>query len=182
MAVKRKVRDRPVPEAGERARGVGTGNRQGKREAPGEAGTKTRKQPAPADKSDKPWTGPFTGRYRQGPEKAVYRIVLYTDYQCPDCFKVEDDIVQLMKTRSDISLSTKHFPFDKDCNPNMSMTLHGGACLAASMAEAAGLLNGNDGFWADAPRPVRASEDDAGQMQAPLQHTRSMSVHDGPRI
>lgn len=97
---------------------------------------------------DKPWKGPFTGRYRQGPEKAAYRIVLYTDYQCPDCFRVEDDIVQLMKTRSDISLSSKHFPFNKDCNPTTTATLHGGACWAAQMAEAAGLMGGNDAFWA----------------------------------
>jgi len=102
---------------------------------------------AASDSTDKPWKGPFTGRYRQGPEKAVYRIVLYTDYQCPDCFKVEQDIVQLMKTRNDISLSAKQFPFNKDCNPSMTQTLHGGACLAASMAEAAGLLRGNEGFW-----------------------------------
>jgi len=99
------------------------------------------------DKSDKPWTGPFTGRYRQGPEKARYRIVLYTDYQCPDCYNVEKDIVEMMKTRDDVSLSAKQFPFNKDCNPGMSQTLHQGACLAASMAEAAGILRGNEGFW-----------------------------------
>lgn len=98
--------------------------------------------------AEKPWKGPFTGRYRQGPEKAAYRIVLYTDYQCPDCYKVEQDIEQLMKTRNDISLSAKQFPFNKDCNPTMTSTLHGGACWAAQMAEAAGLLGGHDGFWA----------------------------------
>lgn len=113
---------------------------------PGDGNTQV--QPATPDKSDKPWTGPFTGRYRHGPEKAAYRIVLYTDYQCPDCFKVEKDIVELMKTRSDISLSAKQFPFNKDCNPTMSQTLHGWACGMAMMAEAAGLINGNDGFWA----------------------------------
>ena len=114
----------------------------------GRTGSTNTQQPATPDKSDKPWKGHFTGRYRQGPEKAVYRIVLYTDYQCPDCFRVEDDIVQLMKTRNDISLSAKQFPFNKDCNPAMTSTLHGGACWAAQMAEAAGLLGGNDGFWA----------------------------------
>lgn len=114
----------------------------------GQTGSANTQQPTNPDKSDKPWTGPFTGRYRQGPEKAAYRIVLYTDYQCPDCYKVEQDIVQLMKTRTDISLSAKQFPFNKDCNPTMTSTLHGGACWAAQMAEAAGLINGNDGFWA----------------------------------
>ena len=50
-------------------------------------------EPAPIsdDANDRPWTGGFTGRYRLGPEEAQARIVIITDYQCPDCRRVEVD-------------------------------------------------------------------------------------------
>jgi len=103
-------------------------------------------QPGATEKK-KPWTGPFTGRHLEGPAKAPIRIVIYTDYQCPDCYRVEKDIESVLARRKDVSLSMKHFPFNQECNPSTSITLHGGACFAAKIAEVAGLLQGNEGFW-----------------------------------
>lgn len=94
-----------------------------------------------------PWTGGFTGRWRLGPEKAKVRIVMLTDYQCPDCKRIEGEVMAFVKETPDVSLSIKHFPMDKSCNDYMTATLHGNACWAARAAEAAGLLYGNDGFW-----------------------------------
>lgn len=94
-----------------------------------------------------PWTGPFTGRYRLGPEKAQVRIVMYTDYQCVDCLRVEPDVMALVAQNDNVSLSVKHFPMDASCNRFMSQSLHPNACWAARAAEAAGVLRGNDGFW-----------------------------------
>jgi protein-disulfide isomerase len=106
------------------------------------AGSGNKQEPAA-----KRWPGGFTGRHRVGPEKAPIRIVVMSDYQCPDCLRVEQDIAKIMETRNDVSLSFKHFPMCKDCNKHVSMTLHDNACWAARAAEAAGLLYGPEGFW-----------------------------------
>lgn len=90
---------------------------------------------------------PFTGRYRWGPEVAPVRILMYTDYQCPDCRAVEAKARQILEAHDNVSLSIKNFPMDASCNPSMSRTLHSNACWAARAAEAAGMLYGNDGFW-----------------------------------
>ncbi|MFQ5424865.1 MAG: DsbA family protein [Phycisphaerae bacterium] len=100
-----------------------------------------------ADVPDQPWTGAFTGRWRLGPEKAAVRIVMFTDYQCKDCQRIEGEVRQKFPEWTSVSLSIKHFPMDKRCNPNMSATLHAAACWAAQAAEAVGLLAGNDAFW-----------------------------------
>jgi protein-disulfide isomerase len=89
----------------------------------------------------------FTGRYRVGPAEAPIRIVMFTDYQCEDCYSIEQQLVQLYNTRKDISISIKHYPFNTDCNPEVKSTMHLNACWAARAAEAAGILWGAEGFW-----------------------------------
>ncbi len=95
----------------------------------------------------------FTGRYRLGPEASPIRVVMLTDYQCPDCKRVEGEIEGILAARKDVSLSIKHFPFCAEaspgvkCNPYVTSTLHANACWAARAAEAAGILSGDDGFW-----------------------------------
>lgn len=88
----------------------------------------------------------FTGRWRLGPEHARARVVVFTDYQCPDCQRVEAELEAYAAAHADVSLSVKHFPMCPECNrhaPNM----HPNACWAARAAEVAGALGGNDGFW-----------------------------------
>lgn len=89
----------------------------------------------------------FTGRYRVGPAEAPIRIVMFTGYQCPDCYNIEQQLVKLHDTRNDISISIKHFPFNSECNPEIKSTMHPNACWAARAAEAAGKLWGPEGFW-----------------------------------
>ncbi|HWB19835.1 MAG TPA: DsbA family protein [Phycisphaerales bacterium] len=91
----------------------------------------------------------FTGRYRQGPASAPIRIVIFSDFQCPDCYRVEMELRALLKAHpNDISLSAKNFPMCAQCNPVAhGQCLHGNACACARIAEAAGLLRGNDGYW-----------------------------------
>lgn len=90
---------------------------------------------------------PFTGRYRLGPEKAPLRIVMITDYQCRDCRRVEKEVMEIVGSRDDVSLSIKHFPFNPDCNPEVNRAQHPNACWAAKAAEAAGILKGDEGFF-----------------------------------
>lgn len=92
----------------------------------------------------------FTGRYRRGPERAALRLVLFTDYQCPDCARLEREAAQLLGERDDLSLSIKHFPLSKDCNRRareLGQNPHPNACWAARAAEAAGLVGGTEAFW-----------------------------------
>ncbi len=92
----------------------------------------------------------FTGRYRLGPEAAPIRLVVFSDYQCPECRAIEAQLRPLVAQRDDITLSAKHFPFCSDFNAfthQHGINIHPIACWAARAAEAAGLLYGNDGFW-----------------------------------
>ncbi|MCE7973943.1 MAG: hypothetical protein DYG92_06385 [Leptolyngbya sp. PLA1] len=88
----------------------------------------------------------FEGRYRRGPKEAVARIVLFTDYQCPDC-RMVDAQLEALATDPRVSISVKLFPLNEDCNPNAPGQFHANACWAARAAEAAGALGGTDGFW-----------------------------------
>jgi protein-disulfide isomerase len=92
----------------------------------------------------------FTGRYRRGPERAPLRLVLFTDYQCPDCARLEGQAWELAEERADLALSIKHFPLCKDCNRRareLGKSPHPNACWAARAAEAAGMVGGDDAFW-----------------------------------
>ena len=89
----------------------------------------------------------FTGRYRVGPENARIRLVIFSDYQCKDCARIEADIFAIFEERDDMSISIKQFPFSTDCNPYVPENLHPNACWAARAAETAGILRGNEGFW-----------------------------------
>ncbi|MDM7914311.1 MAG: DsbA family protein, partial [Candidatus Eisenbacteria bacterium] len=95
----------------------------------------------------------FTGRFRRGPEMSPIRVVMLTDYQCPDCKKMEEEMERILSSRRDVSLSIKHFPMCKEaapgvpCNKYAQRTMHPNACWAARAAEAAGILGGPDGFW-----------------------------------
>jgi len=104
----------------------------------------------PGSRSDPEPTqsAPFTGRYTLGASPAPIRIVVFTDYQCPHCQQIEDQLMALVEQRDDVSLSVKHFPFCSACNRYVPDNRHPSACRAARAAEAAGLLGGSEAFWA----------------------------------
>ena len=110
-------------------------------EKPKDDGVFTTTKTAVKDPSD------FGGRYLYGPENAPVQIVMVGDYQCPDCNRYEKIVAEILESRDDVSLSIRHFPFNSDCNPYVSRTLHGNACWASKFAETAGILGGNDSFW-----------------------------------
>lgn len=89
----------------------------------------------------------FSGRHRFGPEQAQVRIVMYTDYQCPDCKKIEDQLTEIMKRPLNLAVIIKQFPLSTQCNSNAPGDLHPNACWASRAAITAGLLHGDDAFW-----------------------------------
>ena len=72
----------------------------------------------------------LASRWTDGKADAPVRVVMISDYQCPDCRTYELDIQSVLSKRDDVSLSVKHFPMCADCNPNVSRTMHANACWA----------------------------------------------------
>ncbi|MDZ4828700.1 MAG: thioredoxin domain-containing protein [Phycisphaerae bacterium] len=87
----------------------------------------------------------LAGRHTLGSRDARIRVVLFTDYQCPDCARVEQQVEQAL-ARPNVAVVVKHFPLCKDCNSGMPMSMHPDACRRAQLAEAAGQLGGDDAF------------------------------------
>jgi hypothetical protein len=105
-------------------------------------------RPAPVAAAPEKPIRPLTGRYRFGPEKAPVRVVMFTDYQCPDCYKIEQELKALMESTPNLSVAIRYFPLSSKCNPAMNgQDMHPNACWAARCAETAGILKGADGFW-----------------------------------
>ncbi|MDX2146193.1 MAG: DsbA family protein [Planctomycetota bacterium] len=73
--------------------------------------------------------------------------MVFTGYQCPDCRVFEEHLAAALRSRPWVSVSTKHFPFSTACNPHVPRTLHAGACEAAQLAEAAGIVGGDQMHW-----------------------------------
>jgi protein-disulfide isomerase len=94
-----------------------------------------------------PTIDPVTGRFRFGPDLAKVRIVLFTSYQCPDCVKIDQELMDLMKSVPDLAVSIRYFPLSNKCNPQVPNDPQPNACWAARAAEAAGRLHGVEGFW-----------------------------------
>ncbi len=87
----------------------------------------------------------LVARHRLGPENALVQIVMFTDYQCPDCKRYETQISNILNSRSDVSVSIKHFPLCFDCNDNIGdYNLHPNACWAARASEAAAMIGGGE--------------------------------------
>ena len=101
----------------------------------------------PSDDSPYSEENPFTGRWHIGPQEAPLRLVVYSDYQCIDCKRVEGEIRQLVQQRTDINLSVKQFPFCRPCNRFVTSDMHPNACWAARAAETAGMIGGTTAFW-----------------------------------
>lgn len=89
----------------------------------------------------------FNGGHRIGSKDAPIQVVMFTDYQCPDCKRIEGQLATIMKTRDDVSVVVKHFPLNFDCNDTIgTFKLHGNACWAARAAEAAAIVGGQEAW------------------------------------
>lgn len=92
-----------------------------------------------------PWgAAGFRGRWLLGPKESSVRVVLLTDYQCPDCRIFEAHAMAAYDANPGVmSLSLVHFPMCLQCNPHVSKTMHANACRAARAAEAAAIIARN---------------------------------------
>ncbi|MBL9148486.1 MAG: thioredoxin domain-containing protein [Phycisphaerae bacterium] len=92
-------------------------------------------------------TDRLAGGRELGNAKGRVRVVLFTDYQCPDCAKVEA-MAKAVVARGDASVVVKHFPLCAECNSAMPSSPHPDACRRAALAEAAATLGGAPAFAA----------------------------------
>ncbi|MCH2147248.1 MAG: thioredoxin domain-containing protein [Phycisphaerales bacterium] len=82
-----------------------------------------------------------------GSPDAPIQITMFTDYQCPDCSRIEKQLEQIVESRDDVAVWVKHFPMNYECNDQIgTFKLHPNACWAARAAEAASILGGSDGW------------------------------------
>ncbi len=78
------------------------------------------------------------------------QLVIFSDYDCPNCACGVDQIVrnarQAFGERLDVVV--RHYPLCVTCNPHVTSTTRAGACTAAYAAEAARLQGGDEAFRA----------------------------------
>lgn len=87
------------------------------------------------------------GRWWRGPQNAAVRLVVFSDYECPDCRRTELQLERYLVDRCNVAVTYKHFPLSRQCNRRVkSASEHRHACRAARVAEAAGVLAGSRGF------------------------------------
>jgi protein-disulfide isomerase len=83
-----------------------------------------------------------------GRADAPVSVVVFGDYQ--EAYTCEVDVLLRSITLADprVSYTFRCFPANSACNNTMEKDLHPKACLAVLGAEAAGIMQGEDGFWA----------------------------------
>ena len=79
-----------------------------------------------------------------GVEDGDVVIELYSDYVCPICYMENIMLHEAVKDFSNIKIVHHNVPFDKECNPYISINMHPNACFMAKGAIAAG-KQGN--YW-----------------------------------
>lgn len=79
-----------------------------------------------------------------GAENADVVIELYSDYVCPLCYIHNIMLHKAVKDFSNIKIIHHNYPFDKECNPYISVNMHPNACFMAKGAIAA-RMQGN--YW-----------------------------------
>jgi protein-disulfide isomerase/uncharacterized membrane protein len=85
----------------------------------------------------------------RGNRAAEHLLVIFSDFQCPDCRDVAQFTEhQLLPRFGDrLKVVYRHFPLGSTCNPWQKKTLHPHACEASFAAEAAREIGGNEAFW-----------------------------------
>ena len=73
-----------------------------------------------------------------GSEHPDVVVELYSDFGCPICYINNIMLHKVVKEYSNVKVVHYNTPFDKECNYEISMTMHPGACYMAKAALAAG--------------------------------------------
>jgi protein-disulfide isomerase len=80
----------------------------------------------------------------KGPADAPVVVVEFSDFECPFCKRLTDNLREASKLYPQVRIHFRHFPMDQACNPAITQPFHQHACLAAYAAECA---ERNGRFW-----------------------------------
>ena len=84
-----------------------------------------------------------------GSPTALYPIVMFTDFACPACAKLDKWLrILVLRNKSTLRIVYKNYPLSTDCHPHLAGNLHPMACQAGRAAYAAFLIGGNKAFSA----------------------------------
>lgn len=75
-------------------------------------------------------------------------IFVFGDYQVAGTREADSVLREITRARPDAAYAFFHFPMDKKCNPLAPRTVSPLACRMARTAEGAGILGGDEAFWA----------------------------------
>ncbi len=97
-----------------------------------------------------------------GEANAPITIVVFSDFLCPWCKQVADNLQQnFPKWNDKVVVYYKSFPLDKFCNPSIAKTVHPGSCwtaLGGVCAQAQGKFwEYHDQVYADQPKDPSSS-------------------------
>jgi protein-disulfide isomerase/uncharacterized membrane protein len=106
----------------------------------------------------------LSGRFSFGNPAAPIRVVVFSDYECPDCRRIDREMDAIVQS-GNVVVTPRHFPLCSDCNREVPRSLHPDACRRAMLAEAAGLLGG-DAAFAKAHHALFALQDAASAPDA----------------
>lgn len=72
--------------------------------------------------------------------RALLRISLFSDYQCPLCGYLANDMLPKIAKRygKDIAIQYFHYPLDHNCHPKITNPFHQMACKAAYLSSCSG--------------------------------------------
>lgn len=92
--------------------------------------------------------GADTFKATLGPEDAPLKITMWLDLDSDLTQDIEPVLRSIVESRSDTNLTVRHFPLHEDCNflAESEKSTHG--CEMHRAVEAAGILGGNDAYWA----------------------------------
>ena len=85
-----------------------------------------------------------TGAPGFGPKDAPVVVVEFSDFQCPFCGRLGQDLHRAAEVAGNVRVHFRHFPIDAACNPTIRQKFHEFACLAARASICADQLGK---FW-----------------------------------
>ncbi len=88
------------------------------------------------------------GQVYEGPADAPETLVVFSDFQCPNCLKLHQLLDEVQrKYPGRLRLASRHYPSDSECNPYVPLGgSHFSACRAARAVEAAAQLGGTAAY------------------------------------
>jgi protein-disulfide isomerase len=82
----------------------------------------------------------------KGPAEAPIRVVAFSDFLCPYCRSIAGAFASYIpQSANRVVLYFKNYPLEQSCNPNVSRTIHPGAC---NLALGAVCAQDQGKFWA----------------------------------